>query len=234
MEDNGENEEKKPIKKRKYKKRKKRKVSTVKRKPYPKKTIHKVGAKPKTKELLDKHNYHLQIDKTPPVYQQEKYLRVYQGYDLLENLQIVRDYIETEHQICHKTLNTLLYVMPKNYFQRGEINEVIKFYPYIPVIRLVEQGLAKVAFKKKEPADNPELRRRIVVKSIYTLTAKGRNVVKEFYDCLSGVKPLQEKVFRKLYPGEDGYKAQHLLNIKSDLIKKFNLLPPNENRLNTK
>ena len=190
------------------------------------KVAYTCGAKKDTAEFLDKFNYRLQYSRAcKPKYETERYLLLNKGYDFLENYQIAKDYIKLKHKISDNELNSILYLMPKNYFQKHEYTGLIKFYKFTNVNVLVKKEL--VQFFKKVDTNTLKLK----TYCIYNVSAKGRGIVMEFYKCLSGEKKIEEKFFKVLSKKDEGYVAQEMDRKQKELIKKFNQLPIVENKM---
>ena len=55
-----------------------------------------------------------------------KALPFFRGYDLLENMMVVRQYIQKKNNIDIGLLEILLYLAPKQYFTQADINKLRK------------------------------------------------------------------------------------------------------------
>lgn len=199
----------------KQKKRRKRKT----------KVAYTCGAKKDTAEFLDKFNYRLQYSRDrKPKYEKERYLILNKGYDFLENYQIAKEYVKDKHEISDNELNSILYLAPKNYFQNHEYSGLIRFYKFTSVNILVKKELVQVFLKRDTNTCKPKTYK------IYSVSAKGRAIIMEFYKCISGEKKLEEKFFKVLNKKDEGYIEQESEKKQKELIKKFNQLPVVESK----
>jgi len=189
------------------------------------KVVYTCGAKNDTAEFLDKFNYRLQYSRDrKPKYEREKYLILNKGYDFLENYQIAKEYIKIKYEITDKELNAIVYLAPKNYFQNHEYFGLLKFYKFANVPILLRKELVQVFTKIDTNTCKPKMYK------IYSVSAKGREIIVEFYKSISGEKKIEEKFYRVLNKKDEGYVAQQSELKQKELIKKFNQLPVAENK----
>lgn len=121
---------------------------------------------------------------------------VYQGYSCLENIGIVRKYIQRYYDIDFSILETLIYLFPKGYFTLMDYYNLDKQFHIASVKRLKELGYAKMASKGS----------RYNGKALYTLTYKSQKIVENFYETLFGDRPFDmikvEKMFDETKLGD--------------------------------
>ena len=190
------------------------------------KTAYKCGAKKDTAEFLDKFNYRLQWTRDcRPKYEREKGLLLSKGYDFIENYQIAKEFIKEKYTINDKDLNSIVYLAPKNYFQNHEYTGLLRFYKFANLNTLEKAGL--VQFFSKIDKNTSKLK----TYKIYSVSERGKIIVRDFYKCISGEKKIDEKFYAKLRKGQEGYIEQELDIKQKELIKKFNQLPVSENKI---
>lgn len=147
-------------------------------------------------------------------YGKTTYLRLYTGFDFLENLVYIIPYIRKKHNIKSAAhLYTLLYLYPKNIFSLRDYNH-IKFITFdlLKISGLEKLGLATCIYDHEVEGDK-----------LYKLTKKGRNVVEEIYKLLAGEEQVDVSVFKKSPKSIDKKYMKHIPL--SD--KKF---PPSKNK----
>lgn len=120
---------------------------------------------------------------------------IFSGYNCLENLVIVRKYIQKIYDIDYSVLETLIYLHPKTFFTYEDYKELDKQYQIARVRRLTDLGLATLVSKGGRGG-----------KALFTLSDRSRKIVIDFYDKLLGNKPMDvikaSKVFDETKLGE--------------------------------
>lgn len=145
-------------------------------------------------------------------YSKPQFLRIYMGYDFMENLLIIRPYILKKHKINMRFLELLLYLAPMNYFNYRTFFEMPKGFTYNRIQKLIDEGWIMIFSTGKTKRE-----------TVYKLTPQARNIVVEFYQLLAGEKKIPEKKNPFVKPtGID--------KLRNDLIKKLNQAGPSENK----
>lgn len=156
----------------------------------PKKSVHitRSNMGKEAKEIVQKKG----IPLIPSTYKKYKNWEqgkiVFSGYNCLENLVIVRKYIQKIYDIDYSALETLLYLHPKTFFTYEDYKELDKQYQIARVRRLITLGLATLVSKGGKGG-----------KALFTLSDKSRKIVINFYDILLGNKPMDSKKARKVF-----------------------------------
>lgn len=143
-------------------------------------------------------------------YSKGKYAVVYKGYDFLENLGVVRDFIQRKYDVDRGLFELLLKLMGMKIFSRAEFTALPKRYTYRKLKYLIEMGYVN------QISDHWDIERRV-----YTLNTAARNIIINFYKYLSGELKIPET--EKLNPiarGEFNFDKK-----KMELIKKMNQTP---------
>jgi hypothetical protein len=150
-----------------------------------------------------------------------KMLHFYLGYDLLELQLFVQPFILKKHDISLRLLNVLLYLYPKGYFT------ILDYFPISHAgyevrfpIYLVKKGYANVVAKPKDGRNTQKIDKRWV----YTLSQKGKEIVREYYELLSGERKFPEKKT----PFDKSDKA--IDRQRKDLMAKLNQMPVSDNK----
>lgn len=113
-------------------------------------------------------------------YTKDQYLSIYKGYDFLENLYVVRIYIQKRYKIEWGLLELLLKLMAIKVFSRSEYASLPKKkYTYRRLSSVMESGYINMV---SNHADTEQ--------RLYSLSTKGRNIVINFYQHLSGEKKI--------------------------------------------
>lgn len=134
-----------------------------------------------TKAILVENKVNLCVKKHIPVkYDKKKYLEVYLGYDFLENICLVRKYVIAKYKTNNKILEMLLYFAPKQFFTRYDMVKLPRSFTYCKSKSFIQTELFKVVIDH-----------RFEAYKVFGLTARGREVVKCFYECLSGERALE-------------------------------------------
>lgn len=167
------------------------------------------------RKITDKYNYkvgrvNMKGSKNPK-YTKQHFLRIYEGYDMLENLLLVRIYIQRRFKVDLHLLEMLLYLSPKHYFTQKDYAEMPKNFSYTRIDNLVKTGMVRIAADGKHKHYH-----------LYSLSAKGRTVISTFYKLLSGEEKIP--VEKKYNPMADE-NAFAIDKKRLELIKKFNELP---------
>lgn len=112
-------------------------------------------------------------------YDKPTFIRCYEGYDILENMLLVRPYIIQKHGLDNRILEILLYLAPKNLFDYGHYSAIPHKIKSIETA--IEQGYFRIVSTGKCKKNN-----------VYRLTPKARRIVYEFYRLLSGEQQFAE------------------------------------------
>lgn len=151
-------------------------------------------------------------------YSKENRLYVFRGYDLLENMIVVRQYIQKKHEIDLGLLEVLLFLAPKQYFTQLDYREMPKQFKYCLLKNLIETGFVGIVQEGRNAS-----------KHIYKINRKGHEIVTSFYELLSGEKKISETRFDQNPLLKK--KARSAFDKKRmDLISKINQLPAPESK----
>ncbi|EHQ41557.1 hypothetical protein [Myroides odoratus] len=138
-------------------------------------------------------------------YTKLQFARIYKGYDLLEDFGYVRHAIQRKYDISVTLLETILYLVPKNYFMVDDLREITQIrYTYKKVDTLIRLGYVTRAAKGGNKNEH-----------LYTATAKARQICQEMHEMLAGEIPIPEE----LYNTKEASKSDL---IKAEIIKKLN------------
>jgi hypothetical protein len=150
-------------------------------------------------------------------YTHPQFLTVYQGYDFLENLVLVRKFIQKKYKIDIGTLETLLFLFPKNYFTHQDYFEMPKPKIFNRIKYLIDMDMICITVNGGS-----------MKKSVFRLTTKARNVVINFYQYLSG----EEKIPEGPYKTNPFYseKPNTMGRMRMNLVSKLNKLEPSEEK----
>lgn len=117
---------------------------------------------------------------TEPKYTKLQYLRVYRGYDLLENFGFARLAVQRKHNIDVTLLEHILFLVPKNIFTIQDLRDISSIrYTYKKIDTLIRLGyVSRVTqgYNKEE--------------SLYKTTAKAREICQELHEVLAGEQPI--------------------------------------------
>lgn len=143
-----------------------------------------------------------------------QFLERNEGFDLLENMLVVKKYICEKYEIKAHLLEILLYLYPRDYFTWYDYYEMPKYFNYNRISKLESEGIIRVVSKDKT-------KRR----SLYGLTPKARNIVTNFYMFLFGEKkiPLSGNPLSHST-------ASAIDKMRFNLIKKINQKEPSESK----
>lgn len=132
----------------------------------------------KKKLVLNKNtNGTAKIDK----YTKQRFIQFYEGYDFLQNLIVVRAYIQKRYKIDYHMFELLLYLFPLQYFTREDYKLIPRQFRYKNVQHLQNLGYVSIAIS----GENRD-------KHLYTLSRSASEIVKHTYHCLSGEKKIPE------------------------------------------
>lgn len=141
------------------------------------------GIPENAKDELKKRNVKLGIGyagkRKKGKYKKEVFIRIYEGYDMLENLLIVRSYIQKKYNIDNKLLELLLHIAPKHFFTQEDYRLMVKPFKYSRIRILLESGYVKLITNGKNKGKN-----------LYSISPAGKRLIVDFYECLSGEKPI--------------------------------------------
>jgi hypothetical protein len=150
-------------------------------------------------------------------YEKKHYAEIVLGYDMLENLMLVRTYIQKKYEIRFKLLELLLFLAPKQFFTQADYKEIAKNYTYGRIDNIVDSGFVKIMTLGESKG-----------RHLYTLSPIGKTMIAEFYKCLFGEKKIPTERLR------DNPLASKSANIyiqkKFALIKQMNQLPVSETK----
>lgn len=139
------------------------------------------------------------------VYTKLQFARIYKGYDLLENFGYVRHALQRKYDISITLLETILWLVPKNYFMTGDLKEIAQIrYTYKNIDSLIRMGYVSRAAKGKNKNEH-----------LYTMTAKARQICQEMHEMLAG----EIDIPIELYNSKEASKSDL---IKAEIIEKLN------------
>ncbi|WNH10061.1 hypothetical protein RHP51_05010 [Thalassobellus suaedae] len=114
-------------------------------------------------------------------YSKIQFAQIYKGYDLLENLFTVRTYIQKHYDIDWKTLEFFIKLMGMRLFTRKDYSEIPRDFEFKKFRTFLDRGYIVVV------SDDVDVEKRL-----FTLSAKCKNIVTNFYAYLSGEKKIPE------------------------------------------
>lgn len=176
----------------------------------------------KTLELIKERGYGVSYNghgksKTPK-YSKEKHLTVFRGYDLLENMIVIRQYIQKKHNIDLGLLEVLLFLAPKQYFTQLDYKEMPKQFKYCLLKNLIQTGFVSILSEGRKAEHH-----------LYKINRKGHEIVTNFYELLSGEKKISETRYDNnpflKKKGRSAFDKKRM-----DLISKINQLPTPESK----
>ncbi|MBC7845549.1 MAG: hypothetical protein H7Y10_03555 [Flavobacterium sp.] len=174
-----------------------------------------------TLEVLKKKGLKLKLNTAGKAkiekYSRAKHLPIFRGYDLLENMMVVRQYIQKKHNIDLGLLETLLFLNPKQYFTQADYAEMPKQFRYCYLKNLLATGYVSLLQDAKD-----------VSKKLYKVNRKGHEIVCNFYELLSCEKKINE--IQSSNPFNHTKKRTPFDKKRMDLIKKINQLPAPESK----
>jgi hypothetical protein len=139
------------------------------------------------------------------------HLEFFEGYDLLENLLVARPYIQKRYNIDLGLLELLIFLGPKQFFTQKDYADMPKQYKYRSIKNLMETGFISIV----QNGEN-------LGKHIYKVNRQGSEIIRHFYEILSGEKKIPENT---LNPLNKKRTATPFDKKKMDLIKKLNQIP---------
>lgn len=139
-----------------------------------------------------------------------------QGYDLLENMFVVRHYISDKYNVTLRVLELLLKLYPMNYFTYEDYYELPKNFQLVRADYLKEKKLIE-EYKHGTTRVN----------SVFCLTRKGKNCVEDFYKYLSGEKKIPETTDKNKMGKKN---ATQIDKLRFNFIKKMNQEGPSESK----
>lgn len=153
-------------------------------------------------------------------YSKAKFIEVYQGFDMLEDLYTVRTFTVKKFDIDPNLLEILLKLMGMRVFSRAEYSQIPRNFTYGRFQSILESGYVNLLM------DNTDVEKRL-----FSLNTKGRNIVISFYKFLSGEEKIPED--SKHNPMANKNKNTPYDKKKLDLIKRMNQLevPEHKKRL---
>jgi hypothetical protein len=169
------------------------------------------GAKKELKKRNIALGYKNKGGGTKVKYSKAYFALVYQGYDMLENLLVVRAYIQRRYKIDLKLLEVLLFIAPKQYFTQEDYSLIAKNYKYGRIQNIVDSGHVRLMTMGENKSKN-----------LYCLSATGKGIISEFYECLVGETKIPE--YKELNPMAKS-KATPFDKKKMEMIKRINQIP---------
>lgn len=148
-------------------------------------------------------------------YNQPQLLTYHEGYTFLENIMLVRVFLQKKHNLSFSVIEMLLYLYPKNYFTLDDYNEIPKQFTFFKIKKTIELGMIREVTQARKKADR-----------LYCLSVKGRHVVEDFYMYLSGEKPIPTDRMQTMAKKD----ASLVDKKRQSLIKKLNAAGPPENK----
>ncbi|WP_395073913.1 hypothetical protein [Flavobacterium sp.] len=139
------------------------------------------------------------------------------GYDILENLLVVRQYYRKHLKVDLQLLELLLALYPKTYFTQDDYFYIPKQLMYSRLKKLMDLKYV-VLFSKAETQKT----------SVFTLSLKGRQLIENFYKLLSGEKKIPTD--EKLNPMANKKDASAMDIKRLNFIKSVNKLPVSESK----
>ena len=163
---------------------------------------------------LKGRNIHVQVNDEKEKYSKQQFVEIYKGYDFLEDIYVVRAYIQKRYKIDFRELQILLKLMGMRVFSREDYSSLPKQFTFNKFKSIIESGYINLL------SDHYDVEKRL-----YTLNTKGRNIVIKFYKYLSGEEKIPET--------SDNPMANRKTQIafdkkKMDLIRKMNQAPIKE------
>lgn len=148
-------------------------------------------------------------------YSMPTFLRLYKGYDFLENMIYTMPYICRKYDFERKEfLLVLLNLYPKNIFSLRDFAQV----------RFVRFGLRKIYLLENRDLVRCIFNAQVEGDRLFQLTLKGRRIVEEFYKLLSGEIEMDPAVFEKFdYAIDKRYRSS---------VENLEQGKPNKNRMN--
>jgi hypothetical protein len=145
------------------------------------------------------------------------HVEFFSGYDLLENMLIARPYIQKRYKIDLGLLELLLYLGPKQFFTQKDYAEMPKQFKYCSIKNLIATGFVSILQNGECMSDH-----------LYRVNRQGSEILRHFYEILSGEKKIQEKADAN--PLNHKTTRTPFDKKKMDLILKINQLPAPEKK----
>lgn len=145
-----------------------------------------------------------------------KYAWCNPGYDLLENMFIVRHYVCEKYDISFRSLELLLKLYTLNYFKQRDYYELPRNFQIIRIDFFIKNKFV-VEFKKGKTR----------MESIFKLSVKGKHCVEDFYEYLSGEKKIPELKSQNKMADKN---ASAIDKLRLDFIKKMNQTEPSDSK----
>lgn len=164
-----------------------------------------------TQKLLKGKNVVVNSQNTDNKYSKHKFIQIYRGYDMLENMFTVRTYIQKKHKIDIYLFEILLKLMGLGLFTQRDFFDTPRPFTYMKWSSIVETGYLNLVMDH-ESAD----------KKIYGLNTKAKNIVIDFYECLCGEKKIPLDSSNPMVDSETKIAYDKR---KIEIIKKLNSLP---------
>lgn len=148
-------------------------------------------------------------------YSRSRFILVYKGYDFLENILVVRTYIQKHYDIDFDALELLLKLMGMRLFTIKDYTSLPKKFSYVRFNNAIDRGFIQIVQTEHSVANQ-----------VYCLSARAQNICTNFYQMLAGEKPIPEDGATNPMAKKSTQTAYD--KKKLDLIKKLNQLPPKE------
>lgn len=145
-------------------------------------------------------------------YLKKLHVEFFCGYDMLELMLIARPYIQKRYNIDLGLLELLLFLSPKQFFTQKDYAEMPKQFKYRSIKNLLATGFVSIIQNGECLADH-----------LYRVNRKGSEIVRHFYEILSGEKKIPEVPYRNPL-AKTGTRTAYDKK-RMDLIKKINQLP---------
>jgi hypothetical protein len=146
-----------------------------------------------------------------------KYVTCNPGYDILENLFVVRHYVCKTNKISFRILEMLLKLYPMNYFTYHDYFTLPKDFQLVSADYFLKVGF--IIEVKEKGKDRTE--------SIFKLTKKACKIVESFYKFLSGEVLIPENKKENHMARKD---ASEIDKLRFEFIKKMNKTEPSESK----
>jgi hypothetical protein len=145
-------------------------------------------------------------------YSKTLHLEFFSGYDLLENIIVARPYIQKRYKIDRQLLELLLFLAPKQYFTQQDYGGMPKQFKYGSIKNLMNTGFISIVQNGEHMG-----------KHLYRVNRKGSEIVRHFYEILSGEKKIPETSY--VNPLAKKSKQNAFDKKRMELIQKINQLP---------
>lgn len=150
-------------------------------------------------------------------YSKQFQLHLLPGYDLLENFIVARPYIQKMYKLDIALFEILLFLSAKQYFTQEDFRELPKRFNYRTLKSLINTGLFAVVTQGEHRGAH-----------LYKVNRKGVEIIRHFYEVLSGEKKFDETSGRNKLAN---VRTRTTIDGKRmNLIKKLNNLPAPEKK----